>query len=141
MFITAQIALLDLEQRKVTVAGAGHCPLLIASPESPVKAIMAEGMPLGVVRTAVFGETTVSLEPGSRLLFYTDGVTESRNAAGECFGEERLQTWLSETDQKSAEAIKSDLIKTLNSFERDSSLQDDRTFVIVVQQESSSHSA
>lgn len=141
MFITTQIVLLDSRQRKVTAAGAGHCPLLIASERSTVGTIVAEGMPVGVVRTAAFEETQTSLEPGSRLLLYTDGVTESRNAFGEAFGEERLQDWFGQCGGKSAAALKSDLIATLNNFELKSPLQDDRTFLIAADEETSSRSA
>jgi len=133
MFITAQIVLLDLERRRAVVGGAGHCPLLFATAGSKhINAVASQGMPLGIVRKASFEETVIVLEPGSRLLLYTDGVTESRNAAGEPFGQERLESWLAASwkSANSAEALKTTLMATLNKFESNSPLSDDRTFLI-----------
>ena len=48
MFITAQVAHVDTRENRVTVANAGHCPLLYApDATTPVKALSPEGMPLG----------------------------------------------------------------------------------------------
>jgi len=119
MFITAQIVLLDVEQRRAVVGSAGHCPLLLGRyGNDTVQTVSAEGLPLGVVHNATFDEFTVNLPFGARLMLYTDGVTESRNRAGECFGEQRLKDWLGSTcsSAQSADILKASLISTLNEF-------------------------
>ena len=83
-----------------------------------VQTVSAEGLPLGVVHNATFDECTVTLPFGARLMLYTDGVTESRNRAGESFGEQRLKDWLGSTcsNLQSADSLKAALISTLNQF-------------------------
>jgi sigma-B regulation protein RsbU (phosphoserine phosphatase) len=45
---------------------------------------------LGIDTGTVYCERTEQLQPGDQVLFYTDGITEATNAAGEMFGVERL---------------------------------------------------
>ena len=93
MFITAQLAFVDVKARKLIVGSAGHCPLLVAD-GSGVKSLSPEGMPLGILADTVFANETVDLPEHCRVLLYTDGLTEAMNAAGERFGQERLTDWL-----------------------------------------------
>jgi hypothetical protein len=71
----------------VTVANAGHL-----SPYLDGKEIDLPGaLPLGVSAGGDYQSITFALQPGSRLTFYTDGVVEARNQAGELFGFDRAQ--------------------------------------------------
>jgi sigma-B regulation protein RsbU (phosphoserine phosphatase) len=47
-------------------------------------------MPLGVNLGEIYTQVSVAIEPGDLLLFFSDGITEARNAAGEFFTAERL---------------------------------------------------
>ncbi len=72
---------------QVTIANAGHL-----SPYLDGKEIDLPGaLPLGVTGSGDYESTTFTLQPGSRLTFYTDGVVEARNQAGELFGFDRAQ--------------------------------------------------
>lgn len=65
---------------------AGHpLPVLLArgAPPAPVN---GSGLPIGMIEDARFEDETVTLRKGDRLYFYTDGVTEALNAAGQEFG-------------------------------------------------------
>src|SRR2546423_5307124 len=97
MFITAQLVLLDTEKHSLTVASAGHCPLLIATKSGSTIACAPDGVPLGILPQAIFREQTIDLEDCSCALLYTDGLTEARNTHGEFFGEPRLENWLRES--------------------------------------------
>jgi sigma-B regulation protein RsbU (phosphoserine phosphatase) len=51
-------------------------------------------MALGVVADTPFQEFTADIEPGDRVLLYTDGLTEAANARDEEYGEDRVRAWL-----------------------------------------------
>ncbi len=134
MFVTAQVAVLDPLKRQLTVANAGHCPLLLfhakgADPEE----IAPEGMPLGIVPDALYVETFVALEPGACVLLYTDGVTESLNREGHSFSVHRLQKWMRRHAGigLSASQLKDHLLAELATFERNTTTGDDQTFVLL----------
>jgi len=73
----------------VELAGAGHPPALLLG-NAGVTRIESSGFPLGMFSDAHFTTRTIDLRPGDALLFYSDGVTESRSASGEEFGVARL---------------------------------------------------
>ena len=90
-------------------------------------------MPLGVLRDAVFEEETLLLQPGGRVLIYTDGLTETQGVEGEFFGQEQLESWLKKEVEgaSGAQVMKENLIQVLHSFQGNPALVDDQTFVIL----------
>lgn len=75
---------------RVELASAGHPPAFLLR-EGGVTRVESSGFPLGMFSDALFGTHNFELRPGDSLLFYTDGITESRSAAGEEFGVGRLE--------------------------------------------------
>lgn len=92
-FITATFLWLDMDARTVTVSNAGHpSPLLVRGEE--LVELGPHGVLLGRFAEAAYSSATVALLPGDRIVAWTDGVPEARNARGEQFGEERLHALL-----------------------------------------------
>ena len=96
-FVTMVLALIDPAAHEMELLNAGHpAPLLIpAMAEQPAYPlpITRKNPPVGALRGKQAPEyvtETHRLEPGSRLLFYSDGVTERRDDAGRTLGEEGL---------------------------------------------------
>lgn len=81
LFVTAAYCLLDLEQRTITVASAGHPPLILHRQEGGIEEIFHTGPALGVSAQARFAEKTIELHDGDRLLFYTDGIFNAPEGA------------------------------------------------------------
>jgi len=134
MFATAQLVFLAHRTRTLTVATAGHCPLLFAAPGGGRALATTEGgLPLGVEPSHLYKDFTIKLAPGSRILLYTDGIFELQNPAGEIFGEERLATWLGHAvvAENSATALSWDLAKTLTSYAQGAPAKDDQTFILI----------
>src|SRR5262249_55881942 len=65
---------------RLVMAGAGHlAPLLVCPDAQPRYVELDPGLPLGVSDGTRFEETSVELPPGSSLVFFTDGLVESRH--------------------------------------------------------------
>jgi serine phosphatase RsbU (regulator of sigma subunit) len=94
LFVTAQIASLDLATGLLTWVNAGHVPpLLIRNGAIAGELRCQPSLPLGLGGRVVETATT-ALQSGDRVLFYTDGLTEGRSPDGTRFGEERLADYL-----------------------------------------------
>ena len=68
----------------------GHIHPLLCSP-SGVRYLDTSNFPVGLIEEAEFRSDTVHIEPGSRILLVTDGVTEAENVTGEFYGDDRLE--------------------------------------------------
>ena len=124
-FITLGLVVLDPRKHTLTLVTAGHLPPLLRSPGHHVRPLGLDvaGIPLGIDSGIEYRQETIALEPGSALLLYTDGVTESMNKARACYGPDRLtrqfttahgdveqviETILDDIDQFSGEQPQSD---------------------------------
>jgi len=74
---------------RIELVSAGHPPILVLGHDG-LSRVESSGFPLGMFCEAQFPAQSLKIEPGESLLFYSDGVTESRNASGEEYGVERL---------------------------------------------------
>ena len=81
---------LDPVTGRLLYVNSGHNPPLLVRGEGSIERLSATAVALGVVSETPFESLEVGIEPGDRLLLYTDGVTEAENALEEEFGESRL---------------------------------------------------
>lgn len=133
IFITVQLVVADPFQGRLELASAGHCPLLLCSPQGRVRAISANGMPLGIEPNTSFQCQTCRWSSPGALLLYTDGITEARDCQGRFFGQRRLENWLSRgvAQAQSAAQLKSSLLNEVSCFQGCSQAVDDQTFVLL----------
>jgi phosphoserine phosphatase RsbU/P len=129
-FATFCYARVDAPGRRIVFSNAGHNPPLLIRPTGTVERLSDGGTVLGVFPEIAYDQGELPLEPGDRLVFYTDGITEARNADGDEYGEEKLAaaTVLRRTD--SAEAIKDALLADVNAF-TGGHFDDDATLIVV----------
>ena len=123
-FVTMIYAVFDPANRTLTFANAGHpSPLLIIDGEA--RFLDTErGLPLGLGKSD-FSECTVPLPEGSRLMFYSDGITEAENVEQEPYGLTRLQNLLAAGDA-SPETILDD-VRAFGKI----GLTDDATIILI----------
>jgi sigma-B regulation protein RsbU (phosphoserine phosphatase) len=123
-FVTMLYGVLDTSSREITLASAGHPrPLLINHDCTFLD--LDTGLPLGLGASS-YPEYTVNLEPGTQLLFYTDGITEAMNESFEEYGPMRLIDHFRQADP-CVEA----LIEEIRRFGIGSDLTDDATAVLI----------
>ena len=88
--VTMWIGYLDRDTGRLTYASAGHPPALLRERDGEIVELGPTGPLLGAIDAARFSKKATTLEPGSTIVLYTDGVTEARSSQG-LFGEARLK--------------------------------------------------
>ncbi|MBE7421449.1 MAG: SpoIIE family protein phosphatase [Zoogloeaceae bacterium] len=92
-FVAATLVEMDPRELLVKVWNGGNPMLYLIGPAGSGECVFASThLPLGLADDDAFDESVEScaFDPGSRLVLFSDGLTEAENAAGEAFGEERL---------------------------------------------------
>ena len=124
-FVTMVYAVLDPATRTVVFANAGHLRPLFTDDEGEHFLDTERGLPLGL-SCGDYSETQITLSPGSKLVFYSDGITEAENANEEEFGLCRLAEHVV---KPGASAVS--IIDDVRSFANGSGVRDDASVVFV----------
>ena len=125
-YVTAIFLRLHTEAGNVEVVNAGHNPGFLIEPGSAPHQFEAVGTPLGLLPGMSYSIEKHGFMPGSRLLFYTDGLTEVFRGDEE-FGPERLLDEFSMCPSQNADGILDALWTTLEKFSQGGPQADDMT--------------
>ncbi len=132
-FISLIYAIVDTESATMSLSRAGHCPMVHVY-NGNIKLHKPNGIGLGLTGASLFNdvieEETVPLAPGDICVFYTDGITEARNPAGEEFSAERLVTVIKNNKHCSARELRRVILDEVSAFTGLESFDDDLTIVI-----------
>ena len=133
-FISMYYAILDISKSVLTVASAGHMPMLLWRwKEAKCYAVNPSGLVLGTATEEVFRrtlkETSVELEPGDRFVLYTDGVTEHMNTSQEEFGRSRFVGLSLKSSRRSSAEYIHDVVSALAAYRDTATSSDDVTVV------------
>lgn len=141
-FITMTYAVIDLQQRTLTYARAGHTPLLYM-PGGPgaaggrVQVLAPDGLVLGLqiddgtLFERLLVEQTLPLRTGDVYLLYTDGLTEAMNPQDDCFGEGRLSRFMEEHAHLSCTDLRERMVEEVEAFVGGAPQHDDMTLILL----------
>jgi serine phosphatase RsbU (regulator of sigma subunit) len=140
-FITMTYALVDRRAGTLTCARAGHCPFIripaahrddrraeILAPDGMVLGLNLDG---GERFERYLDEISMPLERGDLFFFFTDGISETMDSEGDCFGEMRVASFLESNALHPPEAIRDRLVEELAAFAQGQPQHDDVTMIIL----------
>jgi serine phosphatase RsbU (regulator of sigma subunit) len=125
-YLTAIFVRLHPEAGEIEVVNAGHNPGFLVTPGEPPYEFNAAGTPLGLLPGMQYTGERRSFKPGSRLLFYTDGLTEVFKGDEE-FGPERLMNEFSTCPADKADGILDAIWTAIEAFSEGGPQGDDMT--------------
>ncbi len=135
-FITMAYAVIDMDEKKMTYARAGHNPILQLTHDGNGTRVLApEGLGLALDRGTRFeeilAEESVALRSGDLFLFFTDGLSEAMNPQADLFGESRLREIMERHSGLAPEDLRERIIDEVFAFTEGEDQHDDMTMVLV----------
>ena len=133
-YVTMLFAVWDDHARTLSVANAGSVqPMLVsrAGDGMSARTIHAEGFPLGMFPGAEYEEFTLATQPGDLLVFFSDGIVDAINHAGDMFGDERLCAVLESLHEPEAETAVAAVLDAVAAFQAGKEHFDDETLVVL----------
>ncbi len=115
---------------RMTLGVGGHPLPLLLHPDGSVEPVGTPGTLIGFVEDPEVVDQTIELAPGDSLVFYTDGVSEARSAAG-LFGEERLVDLLKSCGGLGAAGIAERIENDVLAFREEDTMSDDMAVLVL----------
>jgi sigma-B regulation protein RsbU (phosphoserine phosphatase) len=130
-FVTAFYGIYDPQQRELAFACAGHNPPRWKRCSDGTLGSLdgVSGLPLGIAAEETYDECVRLLRPGDQIVFYTDGITEAHNPAGEMFGLARLDGVLEQCTEVAADLLNA-VLQAVEQFTLGRPADDDRTLLV-----------
>jgi PAS domain S-box-containing protein len=131
-FVTLAYARFDLQRQHLDLVDCGHTGMMVLRAGSGACEILhGQNLPLGIREGEIFDQLGVSFEPGDLFLFFSDGVTDIRSAAGEMFGVDRLSECVRANRALEPQALVDAIHEAAMDFSHADRLADDLTCVAV----------
>ncbi len=129
-YVTMLFALWNDENLTVQIANAGSVQPLFCRGEE-IETIQAEGFPLGMFPSGTWDEFNISTQPGDSVVFFSDGIVDAQNAAGEMFGNDRLVACVKKNQHKTASKLAESILAEVTRFQGKRDRFDDETVVVL----------
>jgi sigma-B regulation protein RsbU (phosphoserine phosphatase) len=132
LLLSAFYAVLNADSGRLTYANAGHNPpLLRRAATGELELLESHGLLLGAFPTFVPDEQSCELEPGDFVVFFTDGITEARSAAGGFMDDEGLEAIVRSQSWSSAAELVTAIVAAVDAFAAGVAQADDFTIVVL----------
>ncbi|MDE0662747.1 MAG: PP2C family protein-serine/threonine phosphatase, partial [Candidatus Dadabacteria bacterium] len=131
-FVTLLYGIYNTETKEFVYANGGHNPPVIVKPNLTTELLEPTGgIALGVMPDFKYQENTVTLEPSSMIVFYTDGVVEAEKENKELFEMDRFCEILRGGTFKDAEEVTNEVFSKVREFAGENPQSDDITCLVL----------
>ncbi len=130
MFVTVWLGILEISTGKLTAANAGHEYPALKRPDGTFELIKDKhGFVIGGMDGMKYKEYELTLEKGTTLFLYTDGVPEATDVGGRMFGAQRMLSALNESPEATPEQLLKNVRRAVDDFVKDAEQFDDLTML------------
>ena len=130
MFVTVWLGILEISSGKLTAANAGHEYPVIKKPGGQYELYKDKhGFVVGGFSGTPYDEYELTLEPGSKLFVYTDGVPEASTENRQLFGTERMISALNGSPEEKPQDTLANVREAVDLFVREAEQFDDLTMM------------
>ena len=128
-YVTLFYGELDVASGRLEYANAGHNHPVLVRADGRLELLETGGPIIGALPDVEYKAATVQLDREDLLLLFTDGLSETRNAADEEYGEERIRRFVQACRRKEPEELIRELLQDVRRFDPSDPPQDDTTLI------------
>jgi phosphoserine phosphatase RsbU/P len=129
-YICLLYAVWDDQKRTLQVANSG-LPRPLYVHDGKIEVIEATGLPLGLFDDAEYDEFTFKAKPGDLFVFFSDGILDARNRAGDMFGRSRVERVVASCPDQSPDCVVNSLFQAVAEHAAGEDTFDDQTVVAI----------
>ncbi|MCM2327658.1 MAG: SpoIIE family protein phosphatase [Lysobacter sp.] len=130
LFVSMLLAIVDTATARLDYCSVGHCAPVLVPPGGRPAFLEGSRNPIaGIVPELAFGAARAAFPAGSRLLLYTDGITEAEATDGRQFGDERMLEVLEQVQEDFA-SFPGRLLEAIDAFAGGHPQSDDITLLL-----------
>ena len=131
-FVTFVLCVIDLKTGEMTIAIAGHMPIMIRKTDGTIVEFGEEavGVPIGVMEDFPYDVMSRTIEPGETCVIYTDGVSEAMNPQNALYGVDRLRELMKASTGGHADALGKVILADVRKFANGRPQNDDITIMV-----------
>jgi sigma-B regulation protein RsbU (phosphoserine phosphatase) len=134
-FVTAVYVFVDMEKKSMSYAGAGHPPLLLwRTSTGSASEVVENGLLLGLFPEEAYSVGEIPIEPGDKVLLYTDGILETKSPSEQEFGLDLFKGFLESNHNLRGDLFANSLVDQLSNWSENpkgQALGDDITFLTI----------
>ena len=112
-------------------SNAGHPKPLLVRPNAEPQALESTGIPIGMMDIAAYEVKSIQLQPGDKIVLFSDGVSEAVNMKGECFDKRRLHEILRAYAAAGCAELHAKLVEAVEEFSDGDEQEDDITTLVL----------
>ena len=132
MFATAWIGIIDKRTMTLQYTNAGHNYPVFKRRGQPCEWIRDKhGLFLAGMEFTQYKQAERKLEPGDRIVLYTDGVTEAHDANKNLYGEDRLEAVIERTKDETGDQVVEAIVDDVNEYAKGVPQFDDITMIVL----------
>ena len=133
LFVTLFYGVLDERTGGFHYANGGHNPPILVGHDDAIPLVMTGGVALGMFDGLDYADARVNMEPGARLVLFSDGITEAFNDSDEAFGDDRLlDTTRTLPERQGSDQDVTAIVTAVDEFTGEAPQFDDITCVVLV---------
>ncbi|MBP7147347.1 MAG: SpoIIE family protein phosphatase [Acidobacteria bacterium] len=129
-FVTMAFGLANREERRLSYANAGHTPAILYR-DGACELLPCTGPPLGLITGIEFELIEMPFREGDRLVLYSDGAVDQRDAGGEPYGTERLVEAVARAGAAPIAAMLEQVREDIERHAGDTAQDDDLTLTVL----------
>ncbi len=130
-YLTLFLAVLNPQSLELRYINAGHNPQFVLHGDGSAEQMSSTGPPIGLLQDSVFEERHLQLKSKDSLFFYTDGLIEAVNEAGDEFGMQRLEELLVEERARGLEGMLANIESAVKGYRGETEAADDATMMLL----------